>query len=299
MNLFSKFTSFLKQYKNNATIYNIVLVSSIALLVRGAGFIKEIVVANYFGLTELVDTFLIAILIPSFFSGVFLGAFKNIFVPNYINALKSPINIGSFQSSCFLVGFMVAILFGGVSIVFTDVFLEEFYHGHTHSYYQLIKDQFYIILPSIFFWSASSIINALLTIDDEFKLSSFSVITTPIAVIICIIFFKDYLGHRVLAAGTLLGSIIGFVYVVIIASRRQLIILDTPDFNSSEIRLLFKQIPAKLSSGVLSGINPFVDQYFSAQLALGSIAALSYGVKIPMFAIGIIGMATGKVRLAF
>ena len=62
---------------------------------------------------------------------------------------------------------------------------------------------------------------------------------------------------------------------------------------------MFRQLPAKLSSSLLTGVNPLVDQYFSAQLIIGSIAALNYGIKIPAFAIGIIGIALGNVLLPY
>ena len=42
-----------------------------------------------------------------------------------------------------------------------------------------------------------------------------------------------------------------------------------------------------------------VDQFFAAQLAIGSIAALNYALKIPAFAIGIIVIAINKVLLPY
>lgn len=63
--------------------------------------------------------------------------------------------------------------------------------------------------------------------------------------------------------------------------------------------MVFKQIPAKISSALINGLNPVVDQYFSAQLIVGSLAALNFGYKIPAFAIGIIGIALGNVLLPY
>ena len=68
----------------NPTIINIISVGVIALAVKGFGFLKEVVVAETFGLSELLDTFFIAALVPGFVNDVFLNAFKNVFIPNYI-----------------------------------------------------------------------------------------------------------------------------------------------------------------------------------------------------------------------
>ena len=299
--MFSKFEfrAFISNIFKNATVTNVIIVGITTLIVSGLGFFKEIVVANTFGLSELLDTFYIAILVPSFISGVFLGSFNSVFIPNYVSELKTGKNIGAFQSTSFLMTILVSLLFLIIAFLFTDVYLETFFKGHTQQYYDLIKVQFYYVAPCILFWGFSSLINGILTIDDEFTFSSLNTVFTPISIIICLVFFKEQLGTIVLAFGTLIGSFLSFLFILTVAIKRNIIHLHRPDFKSVNIKILFKQLPAKLSSSLLSGINPLVDQYFSAQLIIGSIAALNYGIKIPAFGISIIGAALGNVLLPY
>lgn len=291
--------SFISNLLKNSTVTNVITVGVTTLIVSGLGFFKEIVVANSFGLSELLDTFYIAILFPTFISGVFLDSFKSVFIPNYVSELKTGKNIGAFQSTSFIVTIVISLVFLLIAILFTDTYLETFFKGHTTQYYSLIKTQFYYVAPCILFWGLSSLISGLLNIDDEFKFSSIASIFTPISIIICLVFFKETLGSLVLALGTLFGSILNFLFLLIVALNRKIITLQTPDFISVNIKVLFKQIPAKVSSSLLSGINPLIDQYFSAQLIVGSIAALNYGIKIPAFAISIVGIAVGNVLLPY
>jgi putative peptidoglycan lipid II flippase len=130
-------------------------------------------------------------------------------------------------------------------------------------------------------------------------LSSISGIFIPISIIICLLFFKEYLGTIVLAVGTLIGSIISFIFLIIVAVKRNIFVLHKPDFYSVNVRILFLQLPAKLSSSLLTGLNKVVDQFFAAKLVVGSIAALNYGIKIPMFAIGLTSIAIGNVLLPY
>ena len=299
--MFSKFEfrAFISNIFKNATVTNVIIVGITTLIVSGLGFFKEIVVANTFGLSELLDTFYIAILVPSFISGVFLGSFNSVFIPNYVSELKTGKSIGAFQSTSFLMTILVSLLFLIIAFLFTDVYLETFFKGHTQQYYDLIKVQFYYVAPCILFWGFSSLINGILTIDDEFTFSSLNTVFTPISIIICLVFFKEQLGTIVLAFGTLIGSFLSFLFILTVAIKRNIIHLHRPDFKSVNIKILFKQLPAKLSSSLLSGINPLVDQYFSAQLIIGSIAALNYGIKIPAFGISIIGAALGNVLLPY
>lgn len=297
--MLSKLKKYFKTILKNTVFANLLLVSALTLGVKGLGFLKEVVIADSFGLSELLDTFLIAFMVPSFISTVFLGAFRAVFVPNYVAELKQNKDIGAFQSTSFIVTISASIFFVIVAVLFTDVYLETLFKGHTESYYALIKLQFYYVLPCILIWGVSSLVNGLLTIDNEFTFTSIGPVFTSVSMIVCLLFFKEELGNLVLAVGTLFGSILGFLMILYIALRRKIIQLKKPDFKSRNIKILFKQIPAKITAGLLVGINPIVDQYFSAQLVAGSIAALGFGIKIPAFAIGIIGIATGKVLLPY
>jgi len=75
--------------------------------------------------------------------------------------------------------------------------------------------------------------------------------------------------------------------------------LGKPDFADTNIKTLLKQVPVKISSALINSLNPVVDQFFSAQLAIGSIAALNYGLKVPMLVIGLVGIALSNVLLPY
>jgi putative peptidoglycan lipid II flippase len=280
-------------------VRNVILVGILTLLVRSVSFVKEIIVADQIGLSELLDTFYIALLIPGLISTVFMGAFKSVFIPNYVAETKRGNNIGSFQSATFLITIGMSLFFMLIAVLLTDVYIENVFKGHTANYYGLIKVQFYYMLPCIIIWGISSIFNGLLTIDDEFKYSSVGMLFTPLTIILFLVFFRDELGEIVLALGTLIGSLLRLFMLFIVALNRKVIHLKKPDFYSSNIKEMFRQIPAKVSSGLLTGLNNIVDQYFAAQLVIGSIAALNYGIKIPMFIIGITTLALGKVLLPY
>ena len=269
--------------KNNLVVQNLVLVSGITFLIKGVGFFKETIVAASFGLSELLDTFYIAILVPNLISNIFLGAYKSVFIPNYIAEMKIKGDQGSFQATSFLITVLVSIIFMGIAYLSTDTFLEELYPGHTSSYYSLVKEQFYVLLPCVMFWGLSSLIGGLLNIANEYRLSTSGGIFTPLAIIACLVFFKDTFGNQVLAAGTLIGAVLGLLYFFLVGLSKKILFFGLPDFQNNNIKILFSQIPAKVSASLLTGLNSVVDQFFAAQLVIGSIAALNYGLKILFF----------------
>ena len=279
-------------------VRNIVLVGSITLVVKLIAFYKETFVASSFGLSELLDSFYIAILIPSFIQAVFLRSVKNIFIPNYVTELskKEKVNRAGFQSLGFLLIICIIVLFVLITIGFEHFFLEMVFPGHSSHFYNLIRSQLYILTPCLFFWGISSLLSGLLDIDTKFLPSTIYPVFITITTILCLIFFMDLFGDNVLAVGTLSGSAIGFVFLLIAAVRSRLVLLGKPLINENTI-MMMKQLPPKVASGLLTGMNQFIDQFFAAQLVAGSISAINYGIKIPSFLLTLSMIATGTVLL--
>src|SRR5690606_4324549 len=117
-----------------------------------------------------------------------------------------------------------------------------------------------------------------------------------LTMIVFLIFFKDQIGPMVLAYGTLAGTIVGFSFLAFFIYKYKIVSLGKPVLNSNSV-LMIRQLPPKVSSGFLSSMNNFVDQFFAGQLIVGSLAALSYANRIPAFGVAVVIMALGNVLL--
>lgn len=289
----------LKNIVRKKVLQNIILVSGITLLISILGFFKETVIAANYGLSLELDTFYVAILIPGVVNTVFLGSFKSVFIPNYINEVSKGGNIGSFQSTSLIITIIISLFFAGITYLSTDTFIELLYPEKSIMFYQLVKVQLPILLFAILFWGLASTLSALLNVNDEYRLSSFAGIYTPIIILIGIYFFRDQFKNTLLAWGTTLGAFASCVYLLIIAKNKKLIVLGRPDYGNANIKIAFQQLPAKVSSGLLTSLNSVVDQFFAAQLVIGSITALQYGLKIPAFLSSLLLVAMGNVLLPY
>ena len=114
--------------------------------------------------------------------------------------------------------------------------------------------------------------------------------------ILFLIFLKDNLGHLVLAIGTLIGSVLGLIFLLVFSIKHNDLLISKPIMNSNAW-VMIRQLPAKVSSSFLTALNNYIDQFFAAQLVVGSIAAISYGNRIPAFGTTIVITALGSVLL--
>ena len=294
---FSKLSKLVSKSIRNPLIRNMLLVGAVTVLVKFIAFFKETEVAGTFGLSDILDTFFIAILVPSFIQSVFINALKNIFIPNYIIELKNgATNKGGFQSVVFLMTLGISLLSILIAYLSTDLFLEYIFPGHSMDYYSLIKRQLFILLPCLIFWGYSSLISGLLEISNRFLVSTIYPVISALTVMFFLWFLKNETGDLVLAIGTLVGSLIEFSFLLVYAIGKKEILMSKVVLNDN-IRMMIRQLPPKVSSGLLTGLNNFVDQFFAAQLAVGSIAAINYGVKIPSFMVSVLILALGNVLL--
>lgn len=288
--------NYLNKLKTNEVIKNIFIVASLSFIIKIVAFGKESLVASYFGLSLLLDTYFIAILIPSFIQNVFIGALKNLFIPNYIIELKTTNQKGHFQTITLFTITALIVVLGILCIVFVEYFLEIVFPNHDIEYYNSIQKQFYFILPSLFFWGYSGFLSGLLEIQKKYFVSTISDIILPITTIVSLLLFKDSIPEIILAVSLSVGSFLGFVFLLCAAIKNKVLELGNPSINNN-IRIMFKQYLPKTTSGLLTGINPFIDQFFAAQLVIGSIAAMNYGIKVPSFFLGIMILAIGNVLL--
>ncbi|TXN35972.1 virulence factor MviN [Flagellimonas hymeniacidonis] len=286
-------------YLKNPVSRNIILIGVLTMFAKGFGFFKETIIASTYGLSEILDTFYIAVLIPNFINNVFLSALGSVFIPNYVRESKISKNLGPFQANGFVITAGISLIFIVISVLVTDVYVEHFFTGHTDIYYQLIKTQFYYISPCILLWGISSLISKLLNLNDEFTIPVISGVLIPLSILSAIFIWRDSSPEIALAVGTLVGSFLQLSVLLMIASRKKILVLGVPNFKSKNVKLMFAQLPAKVSSGFLTGLLPVTDQFFAAQLAIGSIAALNFGLKVPALLTTIAIVAINSVLLPF
>jgi len=280
----------------NPVFKSMAIVAVITFLIKGVAFYKETIIAGSFGLDVVIDTFIIASLIPTFINSVFISSLTNLFIPNYIAELKGDGNRSSFQSVVFLITIgiaIVSILFSYLSI---DLILDIIYPNQPEANYQLVKDQLHVILPCLIFWAIESVLVGLLEVENRFLISTIYGLFPLLTMILFLFSFLDELGPMVLAYGTIAGTLVGFIFLLYFSIRHKVIAIGKPILNNNS-RLMIRQLPPKVSSGFLSAMNNFVDQFFAGQLIVGSLAALSYANRIPAFGVAIVIMSLGNVLL--
>ena len=120
-----------------------------------------------------------------------------------------------------------------LAVIFVVFFLELVFPGHDNGFYDLIRMQFYIAVPCLFFWGYISFLGGMLELENKFLLSTLSRFITPITIILCLFYLKPIVGDTVLVLALTLGSFLTFVYYLLINLKYKTIELNKLTINNN------------------------------------------------------------------
>ena len=258
------------------------VVAVCTLVARLAAMGKELVVANQFGRGEAVDAFLIALVLPATVLSLIAGAFEAALIPTYIHVRETQGRdaarrlLASVQVLCLF--FLVAgtVLLG----VLAPYYLPLLGSAFSPEKLWLTRKLLYLLLPLIVFTGTSIVWAAILNAEESFAFPALARSLGPFVAMLALLFWRGPGGILVLAIGTAVGAGIELL-IVGRALHARGVPLDLHWYGlTPEIKKVAAQFFPVLAGTIIVGISPLIDQAMAAMLNAGSVAALSYGLKI-------------------
>lgn len=280
-------------FKKDGLYTNIASVIITVLIVKILGFIKEVYVGNIFGMSEELDIFFILILIPSFFNNVFLGAFKAVFIPNYIFAQKKGNLV--LHNNIIILTLILSSILTLCLFVCSDPINTYLVRNYSNDVSNAVYENQNLLLFCIPIWTFSSLLSGLLDIKNKFVISAVYPVFTSIIFISFLFCFEPSVS--LLVQAFVIGSFFELIFLLLcqpVGINIKAIKLDDPDTI-----ILCKQFIPKLLAGLILGFNPVIDQFFTSEIANGAISTLNYGNKLPAFMITILTLGVGNVILPY
>lgn len=269
-----------------------ILLTSMGLLSRGLGMIREMVFASSFGLGEEFDIYLVGAVLPLTIQVIFLFLIQNYLIPSYNNLLlKSPEQKESFIRTNFWIfslgGLVLAVLLSFSSNIIINTYLSHSSIAKREEA-RLIFNIFLISLP---FSAANSVLISFLQNQLNFLTPSVARLTTNLAVIIIVFSLSTVYGTVIIPVGYVVGEIIPFI-ILLIKSNVKL-------FSPVKSLLIRQHLKNSLSLNLfliliiesISQLYAISDRYFVSLVQEGGIAALNYSQTLFTLPISSISVA--------
>ncbi|QCU90761.1 murein biosynthesis integral membrane protein MurJ [Thiomicrorhabdus sediminis] len=278
-------------------------VGGMTMISRVLGFVRDVVIARYFGASMGADAFFVAFKIPNFFRRLFAeGAFSQAFVPVLAEAkekrgheaVKHLVNAVSFRLGGILLLLTAFGVFGSSlwMMVFAPGFLDQ------PEKFALASDMLAITFPYLLLISLVAFSSAIMNTYNQFAVPAFTPVLLNLVIISFAIWLAPLLDVPVMALAWAV-LVAGFVQLMFhLPFLYRLDLLPHPSRKSdpgvSEIKRLM--LPALFGVSVAQ-INLLVDTILASFLVTGSVSWLYYSDRLMEFPLGVFGVALATVVL--
>ena len=279
-------------------------VSSMTLLSRTLGFIRDFVIARIFGAGLLTDAFFVAFKLPNLLRRLFAeGAFSQAFVP----ILGEYKNKRSEEETRYLVDHVATLLFLvllavtliGMVAAPLIVYISAPGFSADTAKFALTVELTRITFPYIFFMSLVALSGGILNTWNRFAVPAFTPVLLNLAFIGMALFAAPYFDPPVLVLGwaVFLGGAVQLAFQIPYLKRINMLPRFSIDWKDTGVRRILKLMAPAVLGVSVTQVSLLINTIFASFLVTGSVSWLYYADRLMEFPSGMLGAALGTILL--
>ncbi len=273
-------------------------------LSRVLGFVRDMVIARFFGATAMTDAFFVALRIPNLMRRLFAeGSFSLAFVPvlgEYQEShnrarLKELVNAtaGALGAMLFLVV--------GIGMLASDWFVTIFAPGFRDNpdQFALASSMLRITFPYAMLISLVAFCGAILNTFKQFAWPAAAPVILNLGIIAAAIWGGQYIDPPIvaLAWGVTLAGVVQVLFLIPPLIRLGLVPIPKIDLQHQGVRKIGRLMLPTLFGSSIAQVNVLVDTLIASLLVAGSVSWLYMSDRLLEFPLGVFGIALSTVIL--
>lgn len=283
---------------------NSLIVSIFLFLSKLLGFVRDLLLASFFGSGAALQAFLVAFRFPEFIRKVTSSGTLTQIINPYLNgSINQRNNKFIITILYFIALFLLIVTF--LAIVFSNIWVGIYAYGFVDetSVLVLVKSMFVIMIPYVLFNGVMGVISAILNSYSKYVVSSLLPIVLNVVMIIGVDISPRFnvpiysVAYAVLLAGIIQVSIGGYSLIKLIGkisfSRDIFLVKD------SRAKIFLRKLPSAFLGTAILQINGLVETFFASFLLSGSLAWLYYADRVNQFLYGVFGTAIATVMIPY
>jgi putative peptidoglycan lipid II flippase len=280
------------------------LMSIATFISRILGFVKDMILARFFGATGIADTFFVAFRIPNLLRELFAeGSMSSAFIPvlteyqtkQGIEEAKRLVKI-TFTFITIFVGLICII-----GIIFAPAIVTAIAPGFVGvpGKFSLTVLLTRVMFPFLLFISLAALVMGALNTRRIFFIPSLAPAMLNITIIIAVLTLATTMEQPIIAVaiGVAIGGFIQFAFQLPSFFKSGYGLTPEYDFRHTGLKKMSILIMPATMGMAVAQINMFVSTILASYLPEGSITYLYYSMRLIQFPIGIFGVAMGMAIL--
>ncbi|RMQ97581.1 Protein MurJ -like protein [Pseudomonas savastanoi pv. glycinea] len=279
-------------------------VSSITMLSRVLGFVRDTIIARTFGAGMATDAFFIAFKLPNLLRRIFAeGAFSQAFVPILAEYKSQQGEEATRTFVAYVTGLLTLVLalvtLLGIIAAPWVIWATAPGFVDTPEKFALTTDLLRVTFPYILLISLSSLAGAILNTWNRFSVPAFVPTLLNVSMIFFALFLTPYFDPPVMALGwaVLVGGLLQLLYQLPHLKKIGMLVLPRLNLHDTGVWRVMKQmLPAILGVSV-SQISLIINTIFASFLVAGSVSWMYYADRLMELPSGVLGVALGTILL--
>ncbi|UXY16668.1 murein biosynthesis integral membrane protein MurJ [Chitiniphilus purpureus] len=279
-------------------------VSSMTLVSRVLGFVRDALTAQLFGTSIATDAFFVAQKLPNMLRRIFAeGAFSQAFVPilaEYKNRHGEAAAREFFAHVAGTLTLVLAVVTAlGIIAAPAVVWISAFGFTNKPAQFDLTVQMLRITFPYILLISLSSLLGAVLNTWNRFSVPAFVPTLLNVAMIGSALLLAPFCDppEMALAWGMLLGGVLQLTWQFPALKRIGMLVRPRLDWRNTGVWRVIKQMGPAILGVSVSQISLLINTTFASLLAAGSISWMYYADRLMEFPTGLLGVALGTILL--
>ncbi len=274
---------------------------------RILGFIRDMILAGFFGAGFYSDAFITAFRIPNLLRKLFAeGSLSIAFIPVFTRYLKKTGRNGAFEMARSIIYVLFILLFfiTAAGIIFAPEIIYGIAFGLTDSpeKYALTVLLTRIMFPYIIFICILALFMGMLNALDHFTAPALAPCLLNIsmisAVIIVSFFSKD--PHDLiigLSIGVLVGGGLQILFQIPVLVKKKFVFFSKASFSHPGLKEIGQMLPPAVFSAGVYQLNILISTFLATLLSEGCISYLYYADRLVQFPLGIFAISVATAVL--
>lgn len=275
--------------KRDGVLKTTAMVTLVIIISKLIGFVRDLIVANYFGTGIESDAYLSAYSLFYLPVLLFNSCITSTLIPLYVDARKnvSLRRADRFGSNVINIFALFSLVISALMFAFAKPLTSLVYGGFSADKLALTAKLTQIMLITLMFSVISIVLSSILNADERYIPAQLTGFPLSLTVVVACVFFSDRFGVEALAWGVFAAGILQ-VLVLLPFMRGSFRYSAIMNFKDKRLKRLMRlAVPAMLSMAV-SELNHMIDHWLASGLNNGDISAMSYAFKLITFMTGIL-----------
>lgn len=279
-------------------------VSSMTMISRVLGFVRDTIVARMFGAGMATDAFFVAFKLPNLLRRIFAeGAFSQAFVPILAEYKTQQGEEATRTFIAYISGLLTLVLalvtVLGILAAPWVIWITAPGFADTPEKFDLTTALLRVTFPYILLISLASLAGAILNTWNRFSVPAFVPTLLNVSMIVFSLFLTPYFDPPVMALGwaVLAGGLAQLLYQLPHLKKIGMLVLPRLNLRDSGVWRVLKQMGPAILGVSVSQISLIINTIFASFLAAGSVSWMYYADRLMELPSGVLGVALGTILL--